>query len=83
MTASNNTVIAPVGVFPGAPATYVASDGSRKAATILATPGTQSIEVANGTDGKVGPASEGTVHIAVTSLSGKAYNRYNVPVATL
>lgn len=81
MTAKN-TVIAHSGVFPGAGATYVASDGSQKAATILAVAGTQSIAVPNSEDGTtVAPADAGNVHVRVLSLSGKAYNRYNVPVA--
>jgi len=82
MTA-RNTVIAPAGVFPGAGVTYVAGDGTLKAARVLALGETQSITVQDADGKSVAPATAGNVHVEVTALTGKTYNRYNVPVSTV
>lgn len=83
MTA-RNTVIAPAGVFPGAGVTYVAGDGTLKAARVLALGETQTLTVSNKNDEgrSVAPADAGNVHIEVTPLTGKTYFRYNVPVTS-
>lgn len=83
MTA-RNAVIAPAGVFPGAGVTYVASDGTLKAARVLALGETQTATVNNSRDDNraVAPASNGNVHIEVTALTGKVYHRYDVPVVS-
>lgn len=82
MTA-RNTVIAPAGAFPGAGVTYVAGDGTLKAARVLALGETQSITVQDADGKSVAPAAAGNVHIEVTALTGNTYRRYNVPVSTV
>ena len=74
-----NTVLAPAGIYPGAGVTYVASDGSHKAATILAVASSQAGAVNHKRDGEIQPAGADRVHVRVISLSGKVYNRYDVP----
>jgi len=76
------SVITPVGVFPGAPATYVSGDGTLKAATILATAATQDKVVKNKKDGSVAPPEFGNVHVRVISLTGAVYNRFNIEVVS-
>ena len=80
--AARNTVIAPADAFPSAGVTYVASDGTLKAARVLALGETQTITVSDADGESVAPAAAGNVHIEVTALTGKTYRRYNVPVTS-
>lgn len=55
---------------------YFSTEGKPKLAFVL---GTQATTAA---DDRIPELSEGQAHLVVFSLTGKAYNRYNVPEAS-